>query len=65
VKKDVVWLYCPNCKGSSGCLIRHTITADGEVNASILCPQNCGWHVFGILDGYAEHGGKPQLTALR
>lgn len=64
---QVPWLYCPECKSSAGVLTRHTIKEDGEVNASIMCNHGdkCAWHIWGILDGYAEHGGKPQLSPLK
>jgi hypothetical protein len=27
----VAWTICPHCRSSSGVLVRHTISADGEV----------------------------------
>jgi hypothetical protein len=55
----VPWLYCPVCKNSAGILTRHSLATDGEVNASIMCNtgENCTWHIWGILDEFAEHGG--------
>lgn len=62
----IAWTYCPEHKGSSGLLVKHTITAEGEVNASIQCPaKGCMWHIFGILDDYAANGGLPQPKPLR
>lgn len=39
---------------------RHTISANGDVNASYYCADRqhaCGWHVFITLQDYAQHGG--------
>jgi hypothetical protein len=57
VHNDGAWfgaiVYCPECH-EAGALTLHTISAAGDVNASILC--HCGeWHVFGVLDGW-DHG---------
>lgn len=65
-KKIIVWLYCPECRNSSGCLTRHTITDNGEVNASIQCPsEGCTWHIWGILEEYKENGGVAQPYPLK
>ena len=42
-------LTCP--ENHRAILRDHSIKADGEVNASILCPE-CGWHVWGILSDW-------------
>lgn len=48
---------CPQCRKASA-MVNHSVKPDGEVNASIACFPPCGYHVFGILDGWT-HGGKP------
>jgi hypothetical protein len=62
-----VMLRCGQCRKPAGSLINHSIDADGTVNASILCGNSvydergrheCGWHVWGILDGWTR-GVKP------
>lgn len=46
---------CPLCCGLFS-LGRHSISIDGEVNASILCLCNA-WHIWGILDRWREIAG--------
>lgn len=63
----VEWLYCPICNNSAGVLTRHTISENGEVNASIMCNKgtDCLWHIWGTLDKHKENGGvarKPFIT---
>lgn len=48
VKPD---LYCPGC-GRSGHLGGHEIRPDGAVSPSVVCPFECGFHAFVILDGW-------------
>lgn len=38
-------------------MVLHTVDADGRVDASIACFSPCGYHVWGILDGWT-HGVK-------
>ena len=39
---------CGGC-GERGSLADHTIATDGTVSPSLVCPADCGWHVFGRL----------------
>lgn len=32
----------------------HEIDANGKVTPSIVCPDECGWHVQATLEGWAE-----------
>lgn len=48
---------CPQCRVASA-MVNHSVSAAGEVNASIACFAPCSYHVFGILDGWT-HGDKP------
>jgi DNA-directed RNA polymerase subunit RPC12/RpoP len=45
VFKDTVALACPTC-GRAFCLADHVIGPDGAVSPSVVCPYNCGFHVF-------------------
>ena len=59
IMHDVVLVRC-NCGKWSG-INNHTISADGEVNASFYHSNDvdgCGWHVMLHLDEYKERGGK-------
>lgn len=47
---------CPDCKKASA-MVMHSVSAAGEVNASIACFAPCKYHVYGILDGWT-HGEK-------
>lgn len=58
---DVVYFRCN--RGHTGALVKHSIAANGEVNASILCPGDCGYHEWGTLVDCPvtqEAGGRPQ-----
>lgn len=44
---------CGQCGAVAGCLVKHSIEENGEVNASYVCSATgCGWHVFVRLDGW-------------
>lgn len=43
---------CAECNGM-GPMSDHEISANGDVNPSILCPH-CGWHVWGTLEDWSE-----------
>jgi len=45
VFKQTVALVCPKCDHLLS-LVNHTITADGQVSPSVVCPHKCGWHEF-------------------
>ena len=47
------YLRCPGC-GILAAMTRHDIAADGAVTPSILCPESCGYHVHGKLDGWED-----------
>ncbi len=47
----VVWVSCGGC-GAKATLEDHSIAPDGTVNPSLVCPEGCGWHVFGRLVGW-------------
>lgn len=47
---------CPDCEKAAA-MVLHTVDADGRVDASIACFSPCGYHVWGILDGWT-HGVK-------
>lgn len=55
-----VVLRCPDCCDLF-CLTAHSISNDGEVNASILCICNT-WHIWGTLEKYKEIVGKPKAA---
>ena len=38
--------------GELGTVTKHSITSDGEINNSLLCRMNCGFHEWGILDNW-------------
>lgn len=46
-----LWHRCPKCKSAS-VMQNHSVTAAGEVHASIACFAPCDYHVWGILDGW-------------
>lgn len=48
-----VWVACAEC-GVRGSLEDHTIAPDGTVSPSLVCPGECGWHVFGRLIGWTR-----------
>ena len=64
-----VSLICGGCGLHCGHLINHTIEADGRVHASILCSrkkdgkEQCGWHVYGILDDWNRPKKIPKAPA--
>ena len=47
---------CPKCKTASA-MVNHSVSAEGDVNASIACFPPCDYHVMGVLDGWT-HGVK-------
>jgi hypothetical protein len=49
----MVNLICGGCGKHAGHLGDHTISENGEVNPSLLCPL-CEWHVWGILEGWGS-----------
>lgn len=48
-----VWVACGAC-GTRGSLEDHTIGPDGTVRPSLVCPGECGWHVFARLVGWEQ-----------
>ena len=40
--------------GAMASLADHSIDAEGKVTPSLVCPDECGWHVDVVLDGWAE-----------
>ncbi len=46
----LLWHKCPDCK--KGGVMGHSVSPAGEVNPSIACWSPCGYHVWGILDGW-------------
>ncbi len=48
-----VHLICGGCGKHCGDMRNHTIDDDGTVHKSILCAK-CGWHVYGMLEGWTE-----------
>jgi hypothetical protein len=44
---------CPNC-GKIGSLADHDIGKNGEVNPSVVCPYDCGFHEYIRLAGWAK-----------
>lgn len=43
---------CPDC-GAFGNL-DHTVDPDGTLNPSLVCPEDCGFHVWARLLDYEE-----------
>lgn len=46
-----VWVACAEC-GVRGSLEDHRIAPDGTITPSLVCPVECGWHVFARLVGW-------------
>jgi DNA-directed RNA polymerase subunit RPC12/RpoP len=44
-EKHTYALQCPTCSRAF-CLAGHTIDNDGNISPSVVCPFNCGFHVF-------------------
>lgn len=42
---------CGGC-GRAMSVRKHTISADGSLSPSLVCPHGCGWHVFVRLVGW-------------
>ncbi len=42
---------CPQCKRGSE-MLNHSVTPNGDVNASIACFAPCSYHVWGTLEGW-------------
>lgn len=57
--EPVIWMRCA-C-GRLMELDGHIVEPNGDVNPSIFhdAPE-CGWHVFGTLDGYHPPGNQPK-----
>lgn len=57
VYKELIYIRC-KCGIILGSPTNHVIQANGKIDASIVCSHEssgqapCGWHVFGILDGW-------------
>lgn len=51
--EGVVWVACGEC-GVRGSLEDHTIGPDGTVRPSLVCPAECGWHIFAKLVGWTR-----------
>lgn len=52
------------CKKFTATLLNHSVDANGEVNASILCgAKGCNYHIWGILEewevGRTKKAGSP------
>ena len=48
-----VWVACGAC-GVRGSLEDHSISDDGTISPSLVCPAECGWHVFARLAGWTS-----------
>jgi hypothetical protein len=50
-------------------IMNHSINAIGEVNASVLCYANCGYHEFVVLDewpaGWSKPAGAPFVAGAK
>lgn len=44
---------CAKC-GAMASISDHSIEGDGTVTPSVVCPDECGWHVHVVLEGWAE-----------
>ena len=49
---------CPEC-GAFGSL-DHTVADDGTLSPSLVCPDECGFHVFARLVDYQQHASKTE-----
>jgi hypothetical protein len=56
--QDTVALECPVC-GRAFCLVNHSVDSNGNVQPSVVCPFNCGFHVFMRLNDYGSHARGP------
>lgn len=54
---------CPAC-GVSGDLSDHIINALGEVSPSVVCPEECGFHDFIVLEGWNGINGANLLNMM-
>lgn len=43
---------CPDC-GQTGSLADHSIHDDGRVDPSVVCPYDCTFHEFIVLEGWS------------
>lgn len=45
IAKQTYALQCPTCSRAF-CLADHAVDINGNVSPSVVCPFNCGFHVF-------------------
>ena len=52
---------CPDC-GATGTLEDHEIHADGKVEPSVICPDECGFHDIVVLENWHGRNGVEKIT---
>ena len=50
-----VFVTCPECGTTAQ--LDHEVDDCGNVAPSLVCPADCGWHVWAVLEGWVPGDG--------
>jgi hypothetical protein len=64
VFKDTIAFPCGGCDRLM-CLPNHTISDEGRISPSVVCPHGCGWHVFLLLKDWKRVESVPAVESSK